>query len=90
MLRKRRNPAAVLPDFQGDRSRNGGAIEIGGLMTKEEIIDQLEDLAHDTKGRIDPEDPEDVFRRDYEALTGAAEILKGGKRKWTSISTEND
>lgn len=59
-------------------------------MTKEEIITQLEDLARDAKARIDPEDSEDVFRRDYEALTGAVEILKGGKRKWTSISTEND
>lgn len=59
-------------------------------MTIPEIVAQLEDLARDAKARIDPEDSEDVFRRDYEALTGAVEILKGGKRKWTSISTEND
>lgn len=59
-------------------------------MTIPEIVAQLEDLARDAKGRIDPTDPEDIFRRDYEALTEAVEILKGGKRKWTSISTEND
>lgn len=45
-------------------------------MTKEEIITQLEDLARDANGRIDPEDPEDVFRWDYEALTEATEIIK--------------
>lgn len=52
-------------------------------MTKSEIIVQLEDLARDAKGRIDPTDPEDIFRRDYETLTEAAEILKDGKQvKW--------
>lgn len=67
-------------------------------MTKSEIIVQLEDLARDAKGRIDPTDPEDIFRRDYEALTEAVEILKGGAPveygKWVpeeiqSISTRN-
>lgn len=45
-------------------------------MTILEIVAQLEDLARNAKGHIDPEDPEDVFRRDYEALTEAAEIIK--------------
>ena len=44
-------------------------------MTNFEIIAQLEDLARDAKGRIDPEDPEDVFRKDYEALTEVVKIL---------------
>ena len=47
-------------------------------MTNFEIIAQLEDLARDAKGRIDPEDPEDVFRRDYEALTEAGVLLMQG------------
>lgn len=52
-------------------------------MTKSEIIVQLEDLARDAKGRIDPTDPEDVFRKDHEALTEAVEILKEAKHgKW--------
>lgn len=52
-------------------------------MTKKEIITQIEDLARDAKARIDPEDSEDVFRRDYEALTGAVEILKEARHgKW--------
>ena len=52
-------------------------------MTKEEIITQIEDLARDAKGRIDPEDPEDVFRKDYEALTEAIRILKEARHgKW--------
>lgn len=57
-------------------------------MTKEEIITQLEDLACDAKGRIDPEDPKDVFRKDSEALTEAAEILKAGVPVIYPISRE--
>ena len=40
-----------------------------------EIITQLSALAADAKGRIDPEDPDDVFLKDYEALTCAMKIL---------------
>ena len=57
-------------------------------MTNFEIIVQLEDLARDAKGRIDPEDPEDVFRRDYEALTEAVKILNA-ENKQNHVSRRN-
>ncbi len=57
-------------------------------MTKFEIITQLEDLARDAKGRIDPEDPEDVFWKDFKALTEAIRILKEARHgKWVRRDT---
>lgn len=57
-------------------------------MTNFEIITQLEDLARDAKGRIDPEDPEDVFRKDHEALTEAVKILNA-ENKQNHVSRRN-
>lgn len=57
-------------------------------MTIPEIITQLEDLARDAKAQIDPEDSEDVFRRDYEALTEAVKILNA-ENKQNHVSRRN-
>lgn len=45
-------------------------------MTKEEVIEQLEDLKFHCECSVDKENPEDVFHEDIAALTIAIKIIK--------------
>lgn len=47
-------------------------------MTIKEIISQLESLRADAMERIDPEDEDDVFKKDVEALDKAIVVLQFG------------
>lgn len=47
-------------------------------MTIKETINQLESLRADAVERIDPEDEDDVFKKDVEALDNAIAVLQFG------------
>ena len=47
-------------------------------MTIKEVINQLESLKADAVERIDPEDEDDVFKKDVEALDKAIAVLQFG------------
>lgn len=47
-------------------------------MTLKEAINQLESLRADAFVRIDPEDEDDVFKKDVEALEKAIAVLQFG------------
>lgn len=47
-------------------------------MTIKEVINQLKSLRADATERIDPEDDDDVFKKDVEALDKAIAVLQFG------------
>lgn len=52
-------------------------------MTIKEVINQLESLKADAVERIDPEDEDDMFKKDAESLNEAIKVLK-----WLEQGTE--